>query len=219
MEEAMKQANPELNVSVIVQNNTPKVEGVKISYRYDFEIVDENLIPREFLKVDEVKIRKVITALKEEAKIPGIKVIRKKISWCIGGKMRRVDFFHDFLLDKMKESGIVCNDCERNNSFFEQSKCVLSCHHLQIVKLAKEFLAEDIQEIVSYCYDNDIKRFFELYEKFVNKVEVEFDDIKIVMISKEKEENCCVDFEIKIFDRSQNKYETKNNKDVPKEIF
>lgn len=81
LEEAFKKTNPEISedISIITNNTTPKVAGVRISYRYDFEIVDENLIPREFLKVDDVKLRRVINALKEETKIPGIKVVKKKI--------------------------------------------------------------------------------------------------------------------------------------------
>lgn len=45
---------------------------------YDFEIVDESLIPREFLKVDEVKIRKYLTAMKESAKIDGVRFFQTK---------------------------------------------------------------------------------------------------------------------------------------------
>jgi hypothetical protein len=42
--------------------------------KWNFTITDETLIPREYLMVDEVKIRKVVKALKADTKIPGIRV-------------------------------------------------------------------------------------------------------------------------------------------------
>lgn len=42
--------------------------------RYDFDIVDVNLIPREYLVVDTVAIGKVVRAMKDKTNIPGIKV-------------------------------------------------------------------------------------------------------------------------------------------------
>ena len=62
----------------LAQANKPQVAGQSIQTLYDFEILDPLLIPREYLLVDEVKIRKVVKALKEDTRIPGIKVITKK---------------------------------------------------------------------------------------------------------------------------------------------
>ena len=42
--------------------------------KWNFTITDESLIPREYLMVDEVKIRKVVKALKADTKIPGVRV-------------------------------------------------------------------------------------------------------------------------------------------------
>jgi hypothetical protein len=47
--------------------------------KWRFTIIDEKAIPREYLLVDESKIRKVVDALKGEARIPGIQVYEDKI--------------------------------------------------------------------------------------------------------------------------------------------
>jgi len=57
----------------------PKVQGVKFRTVWKFKIVDEAKIPREYLMVDEKKIRKVVEALKEQANIPGIEVYPEKV--------------------------------------------------------------------------------------------------------------------------------------------
>jgi hypothetical protein len=41
---------------------------------WKFEITDAAQIPREYLVVDEARIRKVVQALKGDAKIPGVRV-------------------------------------------------------------------------------------------------------------------------------------------------
>ena len=51
------------------------MQGTTIRNRYDFEIVDPNLIPREYLLVDTTAIGKVVRALKDKTNIPGIKVV------------------------------------------------------------------------------------------------------------------------------------------------
>ena len=63
---------PEVNIAA------PKLKGTSVRNRYDFEIVDPNLIPREYLLVDTAAIGKVVRALKEKANIPGIKVVIKQ---------------------------------------------------------------------------------------------------------------------------------------------
>lgn len=54
----------------------PKVDGVAIRHEYQYEIVDESLLPRQYLVPDEPKIRKVVAALGEGANIPGVAVKR-----------------------------------------------------------------------------------------------------------------------------------------------
>ncbi len=56
-----------------------KADGVNLRDNWTFEIVDESLIPREYLIPDEVKIRKVVIALKDKTNIPGIKAVNRPI--------------------------------------------------------------------------------------------------------------------------------------------
>lgn len=63
-----------LTVLPNVKLEKPKIEGTTTRNRYDFDIVDVNLIPREYLIVDTASIGKVVRAMKEKTNIPGIKV-------------------------------------------------------------------------------------------------------------------------------------------------
>jgi hypothetical protein len=65
-------------VAPIAQQAAPKVAGISIPKVWTFEITDEDLIPREYLDVSEVRIRKVVTALKGDTKIPGVRVFEQK---------------------------------------------------------------------------------------------------------------------------------------------
>jgi phosphoenolpyruvate-protein kinase (PTS system EI component) len=62
----------------IVQREQPKIAGIAIPKIWTFEITDEDLIPREYLIVDESRIRRVVTALKGDTKIPGVRVFEQK---------------------------------------------------------------------------------------------------------------------------------------------
>ena len=62
----------------VVQTQAPKVAGVSIPKVWTFEITDEDVIPREYLVVDESRIRRVVTALKGDTKIPGVRVLEQK---------------------------------------------------------------------------------------------------------------------------------------------
>lgn len=64
-------------VAVPLAAPTPIVAGVSFTERWDYEVVDESLVPREFLMLDAVKIRRVVTALKAQTQIPGIRAIAK----------------------------------------------------------------------------------------------------------------------------------------------
>ena len=63
----------------VVQAQQVKVAGQGVRLDWDFQVVDASLIPREYLMVDEMKIRKMVKAFKEDAKIPGVKIFSKNI--------------------------------------------------------------------------------------------------------------------------------------------
>jgi vacuolar-type H+-ATPase subunit I/STV1 len=67
-------------VPVILQKATPKLEGGPV-YRtvWKFRIVDLNLIPRQYLIPDEVKIGGVVRALKGDCNIPGVEVYQERV--------------------------------------------------------------------------------------------------------------------------------------------
>lgn len=58
----------------VVATETPKVAGISVKESWDYEIVDANLIPREYVMPDEKKIGAIVRALKSAANIPGIRV-------------------------------------------------------------------------------------------------------------------------------------------------
>jgi len=57
-----------------------KVEGVSFRDNWTFTVTDPTLVPRDYLMLDEQKIRGVVRALKGETKIPGIEVRCERIS-------------------------------------------------------------------------------------------------------------------------------------------
>ena len=59
---------------------TPKIKGVSFSENWTFTVVDPLAVPREYLMVDEVKIRQVVKALKGDCKIPGVQVRCEKVA-------------------------------------------------------------------------------------------------------------------------------------------
>lgn len=65
-------------VAPVVNRAPPKVTGVRMTEVWKFEVTDPNLVPREYLSVDESKIRKVVSALKAGANIPGVRVYPDK---------------------------------------------------------------------------------------------------------------------------------------------
>ena len=73
-----EQADQVLEKPIIVEapkiERVSKVENAAMRENWQFEIVDENAIPREYLIPDRVKIGKVVKALKGETKISGVKV-------------------------------------------------------------------------------------------------------------------------------------------------
>lgn len=71
---AQQMADNGITVVPAVKLEAPKTQGTTTRNRYDFDIVDVNLIPREYLIVDKAAIGKVVRALKEKTNIPGIKI-------------------------------------------------------------------------------------------------------------------------------------------------
>lgn len=63
---------------VVVQSEVPIVRGVSGRKTWDFEIVDATKIPREFLMVDEQKIRGVVRAMKGQTQIPGVRAFESE---------------------------------------------------------------------------------------------------------------------------------------------
>jgi hypothetical protein len=77
--EALKEIEKEMAAPVYVppvtvQKDVPKVSGVVFRTYWRWKIKDEKLIPREYLMVDEVKLNKIVSAMKDSTKIPGIEV-------------------------------------------------------------------------------------------------------------------------------------------------
>ena len=57
----------------------PKTEGLTLRENWTFEIVDESLIPKEYLVPDLVKIRRTVQVMKDKTVIPGIRVFNNPI--------------------------------------------------------------------------------------------------------------------------------------------
>jgi len=65
-------------VTPIIMPQIQKQKGESTRKNWKFEIIDEKQIPREYLLVDETKIRKVVQALKGDTNIPGVRVYSEK---------------------------------------------------------------------------------------------------------------------------------------------
>lgn len=58
----------------VIETHVPKVDGLSARLTWKFEITDPDAIPREYLAVDEQAIGRVVRALKQNCRIPGIRV-------------------------------------------------------------------------------------------------------------------------------------------------
>lgn len=65
-------------VAPVVQRAAPKVTGLTFTEVAKFEVIDKTKLPMEYLVPDEVRIGKVVRALKTEANIPGVRVWMEK---------------------------------------------------------------------------------------------------------------------------------------------
>jgi hypothetical protein len=78
IEEAEKILNQEpVKLEPIRVPEKPRVSAVHTREIWDWEIEDPESIPRKYLKIDEVKINKIVRVLKGKTDIPGIRVFRK----------------------------------------------------------------------------------------------------------------------------------------------
>lgn len=66
-------SQPTINTAV------EKPQGVKKSVLWKFDILDENLVPREYCSPDSTKIRLQISSLKENCIIPGVRVYSEEV--------------------------------------------------------------------------------------------------------------------------------------------
>jgi hypothetical protein len=65
-------------VAMVSDRAAPKVTGIAVPKVWDYEVTDEDEIPRMYTLTDHAKIRKIVMALKGLCKIPGIRVFEKK---------------------------------------------------------------------------------------------------------------------------------------------
>lgn len=65
-------------VAPVVVREAPKVAGVATREVWKFAIENPALVPREYLVVDEARIRKVVAALKGDTTIPGVRVYAER---------------------------------------------------------------------------------------------------------------------------------------------
>ena len=63
---------------VVLQKETPKVQGLSFRTIWKARIVNEALIPRQFMSVDMVKINGVVRSLKGQHGIPGIEAYEER---------------------------------------------------------------------------------------------------------------------------------------------
>lgn len=57
---------------VVVESSIPKQAGAVVKRPWTFRIINPDLVPREYMVIDESKIRRVVQALGKNANIPGV---------------------------------------------------------------------------------------------------------------------------------------------------
>jgi hypothetical protein len=95
--EAQESGNKELSEAIlegdVVVAAAPvekqKTNGVTFSVTYDYEVVDEDKIPREYLMPNDKAIKAMVKAKKDKTMIPGIKVFPKKNVKSVGSGMSK----------------------------------------------------------------------------------------------------------------------------------
>lgn len=70
----------------IVEKTVPKIDGLGMQTVWQWKIANEALIPRTYLKVDEIKINGIVRALKDKTNIPGIEIYSEQSIRRVRGK-------------------------------------------------------------------------------------------------------------------------------------
>lgn len=70
LEEKAEEIKP---VTVDVQKKVIEQEGLTIAQNWKYEIINEDLIPREYMTPDEIQIGKIARGQKDKASIPGVR--------------------------------------------------------------------------------------------------------------------------------------------------
>ncbi len=79
-EAAAIQAEPVYVAPVVIPKSVPKMQGGPVyQERWDYEIIDVNLIPRQYMQPNTVAIGGVVRSLKGQTNIPGIKAFSKRV--------------------------------------------------------------------------------------------------------------------------------------------
>lgn len=65
-------------VAPVIHREPPRVSGINTREVWKFEVTDPAAVPREYLSVDESKIRRVVGALKGDTKIAGVRVYSER---------------------------------------------------------------------------------------------------------------------------------------------
>jgi len=68
-----------VSVVPVFVDGAPKVKGVGFREDWDFTVEDMDIIPRQYLVVDEKKLRAVAKALKGDAKVPGVSFFKRVV--------------------------------------------------------------------------------------------------------------------------------------------
>jgi hypothetical protein len=71
---------PDLAPTAQPVEKAPKVDGVTHRKKWGFRITSTAAIPREYMTVDESKIRKVVQALGGETRIPGVEIFEERVT-------------------------------------------------------------------------------------------------------------------------------------------
>jgi hypothetical protein len=77
-------AAPVVAPVIVLPTERPKVAGISYREVWKFRVVNDALVPREFLAVDEQKIGGYVRAMKGAAKIPGVEVYSEKVASASG---------------------------------------------------------------------------------------------------------------------------------------
>lgn len=70
----------------IVETQAPKIDGLGMQTTWGWKITNEALIPRVYLKIDEIKINGIVRALKDKTNIAGIEVYPEQSIRRVRGK-------------------------------------------------------------------------------------------------------------------------------------